>query len=84
MLEAAIARVDLVWPGRLAPRERAELEERVSHLRTRESLPAKRSRRVSTVFREVIKGRYAEFGNGWRSVLVDIVREAPTTNPLLE
>jgi glycosyltransferase involved in cell wall biosynthesis len=79
MLEAAIARVDLARPGRLAPRERAVLEERVSHLRTRESLPAKRSRRVRAVFREVIKGRYAEFGNGWRSVLIDIVREAPTS-----
>ena len=79
MLEAAIARVDLVRPGRLAPRERAVLEARVSHLRTRESLPAKRSQRVSTVFREAIRGRYAQFGNGWRSVLVDIVREAPTS-----
>jgi glycosyltransferase involved in cell wall biosynthesis len=80
MLEAAIARVDLVRAGRLAPRDRAVLEERVSHLRTRESLPPKRSRRVSTVLREVIKGRYAEFGNGWRSVLVDLVREAPATD----
>jgi glycosyltransferase involved in cell wall biosynthesis len=79
MLEAAIARVDLARPGRLAPRERAVLEARVTHLRTRESLPAKRSQRVSTVFREAIRGRYAQFGNGWRSVLIDIVREAPTS-----
>jgi hypothetical protein len=84
MLEAAIARVDLVRAGRLAPRERAVLEERVSHLRTRESLPAKRSRRVSTILRAVIKGRYAEFGDGWRSVLVDLVREAPATDPEFE
>jgi hypothetical protein len=34
---------------------------------------------VSTVFREAIRGRYAQFGNGWRSILIDIVREAPTS-----
>jgi glycosyltransferase involved in cell wall biosynthesis len=78
MLDAAIARVDTRCSGALTPSERAVLEAEVAHLRIRGSLPAKRSRRVATVFREAVQGRYAEFGNGWRSALIDVIRKTPT------
>jgi glycosyltransferase involved in cell wall biosynthesis len=81
MLGQAIARIDEVRPGKLTPSERAVLEARLAHLRVRESLPPKRSRRLATVLREATAGRYAEFGNGWRSALIDVVRRAPTPEP---
>jgi glycosyltransferase involved in cell wall biosynthesis len=78
MLDAAIARVDTRCPGAVSPSERAVLEAEVAHLRMRGSLPAKRSRRIVAVYREAVRGRYAEFGNGWRSALLDVIRKTPT------
>ena len=79
MLEAAIARVDTRRPGAVTPSERTVLEAEVAHLRIRGSLPASRSRRIVTVFHEAIRGRYAEFGNGWRSALIDVIRKTSTS-----
>jgi glycosyltransferase involved in cell wall biosynthesis len=76
-LDAAIARVD-TRPGALAPSERAALEAEVAHLRVRGSLPRKRSRRLAIVYREAVGGGYAEFGSGWRSALLDVIRKTPS------
>jgi hypothetical protein len=70
--------VDTRCPGAVTPSERAVLEAEVAHLRMRRSLPAKRSRRIVTVYREAVRGRYAEFGNGWRSALIHTIRKTPT------
>ena len=79
MLEAAIARVSELRPGMLTAANRSVLEELAAHLRTRGSLPARRERRVILVLREVIGGRYGRFNNGWRSAVIDTVRQGPAS-----
>jgi hypothetical protein len=79
LLYAAINRVEQVSPGRLPHSEREELQARAKHMHCRGTLPAKRSRRVAKVLREAVGGRYGQFGRGWKSALMDTVREMPAS-----
>lgn len=80
LLEATIDRIDQVSPGKLSSTDRLVLQARASHMRSRGTLPAKRSRRVAKVFHEAARGRYGQFGRGWKSVLMDLVREMPAAD----
>jgi hypothetical protein len=55
------------------PRIFAQLEEKVQHLRVREALPESRLRRVPSIFREGIQGRYARHSNGMMSMVKDLL-----------
>jgi glycosyltransferase involved in cell wall biosynthesis len=75
MLHDAIARVSELRPGALTSADRVVLEELTAHLRIRGLLPARRARRVIPVLREAIGGRYNRFSEGWRSAVIDVVRQ---------
>jgi hypothetical protein len=56
------------------PRCQAVCAEKLVHARMRSGLPSSRARRLVPILREAASGRYRRCSNGWRAMVVDLLR----------
>lgn len=58
---------------RLGSHTPAVLEQKLTHLKARASLPAARWRRVPGIWRELMSGRYGRYARNWGSAAIDLL-----------
>lgn len=59
---------------RVAGIDRARVEDKLRHLRARQTLRGTSWQRAGTVLREMTTGRYQRYASGWRDALRDLLR----------